>query len=77
MKQDTFNKALKQVLRMQEYKENKNRQFTKAMQDKLIELVYCQYKWGVDYPTSTNPQEQKMLKDLYAILTYGGDVDNE
>ena len=42
--------------------------FTPQQLNKLIELVSCSYIYNVDMKTGT-PQEQRLLKNIYQILT--------
>ena len=69
MNNKNFNTNIKKLIRRGAYIENARDIFTKAQENKLIELVECQYIWGRDYPDSTNAQTQKMLSDLYFTLT--------
>ena len=42
--------------------------FTKEQHNKLVELVACSYIYNKDMKTGT-PQEQRLLKNIYQILT--------
>lgn len=50
--------------------------FTEKQLNKLIELVACTYIYNVDMGTG-NPQEQRLLKNIYHILTGCDDPENE
>ena len=73
MTQKTFNEYLNRTLKHQTLKDEKI--FTKAQLKKLIELVACTFMYNEDMETGT-PQEQKLLKNIYHILT-GSDNPNE
>lgn len=76
MNKNSFNRAVKRVLRVQSFREYKNEIFTKAQYNKLVELVACSYMYNEDMHTGT-PQEQRLLKDIYYILTGNDDPNNE
>ena len=65
---------LNQAIKCQELKDSKI--FTKAQLNKLIELVACAYIYNVDYKCGT-PQEQRLLKNIYYILTGKEDPESE
>ena len=50
--------------------------FTTAQLNKLIELVACSYMYNEDYHIGT-PQEQRLLKNIYYILTGSDNPNNE
>lgn len=76
MKKATFNKLVARLLRAQTFKEIKNKIFTPKQLSKLIELVACSYMYNEDMKTGT-PQDQRLLKDIYYILTGNEDPNNE
>lgn len=49
--------------------------FTEKQLNKLIEMVACTYMYNEDMKTGS-PQEQRLLKNIYFILT-GSDDPNE
>ena len=76
MNNATFNKLVARLLRVQTFREVKNKIFTPAQLNKLIELVACSYIYNEDMKTGT-PQDQRLLKDIYYILTGNEDPNNE
>lgn len=50
--------------------------FTKKQLAKLVELVACSYIYNKDMHTGT-PQEQRLLKNIYRILTGRENPENE
>lgn len=68
-----FNERLNKLLKHATLKEDKI--FTNRQLEKLIELVACTYIYNVDMKTGT-PQEQRLLKNIYFILT-GSDNPEE
>ena len=50
--------------------------FTTRQLNKLIELVACSYIYNVDMKTG-QPGEQKLLKNIYFILTGNEDPESE
>lgn len=68
-----YNTLLNNLLKNQELKESKI--FTKQQLNKLIELVACTYMYNQDMKLGT-PQEQRLLKNIYQILT-GNENPNE
>lgn len=71
---DSFNNLLSKLNKHQALKEEKI--FTKAQLNKLIELVACTYMYNEDMKTGT-PQEQRLLKNIYYILTGSDNPNNE
>ena len=70
----TYEKLLKLVLKNQTLKESKI--FTEKQLNKLVELVACSYIYNKDMHTGT-PQEQRLLKNIYQILTGRENPENE
>ena len=50
--------------------------FTPRQLAKLVEFVACAYIYNVDMKTGT-PQEQRLLKNIYFILTGHDDPEDE
>lgn len=73
----TFSQELARIMRRATFEENQRQLFTPRQLDKLVELVACAYIYGVDYPQSTDPQTQKLLKNIYFILTGNDDPEDE
>ena len=69
-----YNQHLTNLLKHETLKEEKI--FTKKQLDKLVELVACSYMYNEDMKTGT-PSEQKILKNIYFILTGREDPDSE
>lgn len=70
----TFAQHLNAVVRHQTLKEEKI--FTAQQLNKLVEMVACQYIYNVDMKTGT-PQEQRLLKNIYMILTGSNDPEEQ
>ena len=70
---DRFTQIVNMLVRHETLKEEKI--FTKQQLNKLVELVACSYMYNEDMKTGT-PQEQRLLKNIYCILT-GNDNPNE
>ena len=68
------NELLNKLIKHQTLKDEKI--FTKAQLNKLIELVACAYIYNVDMHIGT-PQEQRLLKNIYCILTGNDDPESE
>ena len=71
---NSFNNLLSKLIKHQTLKEEKI--FTTAQLNKLIELVACSYIYNVDYHIGT-PQEQRLLKNIYYILTGSDDPEEQ
>lgn len=70
-KQKDYISLLERHLTIREYKP-----FTKKQLNKLVELVACTYIYNVDMKTS-NGHEQRLLKNIYFILTGNDNPENE
>ena len=69
-----YEQYLNKVIKHQQLIEDKI--FTQAQLNKLIELVACTYIYNVDMNTS-NGNEQRLLKNIYFILTGCEDPESE
>lgn len=70
----TYEKLLKLVLKNQTLKESKI--FTEKQLNKLVELVACSYIYNIDMGEA-QPSEQRLLKNIYQILTGREDPEDE
>lgn len=66
--------AINQIDKYIKLKDNKI--FTKEQLNKLVELVACSYIYNKDMKTGT-PQEQRLLKNIYEILTGNDNPERE
>lgn len=69
-----LNEMINRITKHADLKENKI--FTPRQLDKLIELVACSYIYNKDMKTGT-PQEQRLLKNIYYILTGSDDPEEQ
>lgn len=69
-----YNDYMSLLMRHLNFKESKA--FTKRQLNKIIELVACSYIYNVDMKTG-NAHEQRLLKNIYFILTGNDNPENE